>query len=127
MDDPRPARFKLTDVEWNVVKDEIRLILIDVARQRQTITYSGLCLRLHSVRLHYHSFIFHKILREVCREVWEQGGGQLCALVVAKQTGIPGGGYWTGLDALPADDLVALWQQDLDDVYDKWSDRAAGL
>jgi hypothetical protein len=121
------ARSTLTDANISAVKDEIRSILIETARARQTITYSELCLRLTTVTLHYHSFFFHKLLREVCGEEWQKGSGMLCALVVLKGTGLPSGGYFDQASGADPDDLEAEWRRDLDAVYERWSDRAAGL
>ncbi len=123
-----PARTKLSDAEWHAVKDEIRAILIELAQSRQTITYSGLCLRLQTVTLHPHSFVFTRILREVCGEELEKGHRMLCALVVAKATGMPGGGYFGAMAQLGADasDLEARWREDLEDVFTYWSQEGKG-
>lgn len=118
---------KLTDADLSAVKDEIRAILIETARARQTITYSEICLRLTTVTLHYHSFFFHKLLRDVCREAWERGEGMLCALVVLKGTGLPSGGYFDHLSGATPEELEAEWRRDLESVFAYWSDRAAGL
>ncbi len=117
------ARQQAAAADYRAVKAEMRALLIETARARQTITYSELCLRLTTVTLHYHSHIFHRLLREVCREAWDDGDGQLCALVVTKQTGIPGGGYFDHMDERTMDDLEAEWRQDLEGVFKHWSER----
>ena len=117
------ARVTITEAERGGVKDEMRAILIVQARARQTITYGELARRLTRVTLHPHSFIFTRLLQEVCGEEERAGHGQLCALVVSKATGKPSGGYF-GMAAkrgLSVDDLDARWQEDLQAVFDYWA------
>ncbi|MBE2272449.1 MAG: hypothetical protein IAE80_29705 [Anaerolinea sp.] len=116
-----PDRKSLASADYSAVKAEIHAILIDVARARQTITYSELCLHVTTASLHYHSHIFHRLLREVCADAWEQGDGKLCALVVTKQTGMPGGGYFDGTSPAESPDLEAAWRADLESVFELWS------
>lgn len=117
------SQVRLTEMERNTVKQEMRAILILCARERRLITYSDLCDEITSARLHPGSFIFTRLLREVCGDVEAEGGGILCALVVSKSTGMPGGGYFTGVAQLGRDasDLMARWQADVEEVYRLWN------
>jgi len=111
------AQKRLADAKWGVVREEIRSILIESAKLRQTITYSELCMRLQTATLHYHSSILTRLMDEVCEDEWDKGHGKLCALIVLKATGIPGGGYFSHMPQ--SDDLEAAWRQDLEDVFSK--------
>jgi len=117
------AKVKVTEAERGAIKDEMRAILHEQARARQTITYGELAGRLTSVTLHPYSFIFTRLLQEVCGEEERAGHGQLCALVVSKATGMPSGGYFgmAAKQGLPTSDLEARWQEDLQALYDLWA------
>jgi hypothetical protein len=104
----------------------MRALLIDLARRRELITYSEMCARLETVTLHPHSFVFARLLREVCGEEEAKGHGMLCALVVSKTTGMPGGGYFRGMAELgfDASDLEARWREDVDAVFAYWDEKS---
>lgn len=124
MRDPS-VRYSLTAMERPVVKAEMLEILIETARRRELITYSGLAERIPSVHIHAHSFIFTRLLREVCSEAFDAGHGLLCALVVSKSTGMPSGGYFQRdlADKLSAHDLESIWREELESVYAQWASR----
>ncbi|MDX2140232.1 MAG: hypothetical protein SF123_19255 [Chloroflexota bacterium] len=115
------AKVKLTDGEMTTVRAAMHAILIDYARQRKTITYSELAVQL-PIYLHPHSFVFSRLLRDVCGAAFAAGEGQLCALVVSKQTGLPSSGYFVGTAAPGRDmsDLEAAWREDLNAVFERW-------
>lgn len=115
-----PSRA-LADTDYAALKGEIRAIMIETARARQTITYSELCLRLETARLHYHSTLLTRLLNEIGSVEVEAGRGVLPAVVVTKQTGIPGGGYFSGMNGIDADALEALWRDDFESVCDYWA------
>ncbi len=115
------ASRRLTEADYQALKAEIRAIMIEAAKARQTITYSELCLRLETARLHYHSTLLTKLLIEIGRAEIEAGRGVLPAVVVTKHTGIPGGGYFAGMNGIDADALEALWRDDFESVCDYWA------
>jgi hypothetical protein len=113
-------RFKLTEVELETVREAMRALMIEQAKLRQTITYSELALRL-PVYLHYHSFLFARLLNEIGEEEIKAGRGVLPAVVVRKSSGIPGGGYFgfAGREA-SSEDLERIWREELEIVFDYW-------
>lgn len=119
------GRYRLTDAEKSTVLDELRTVLIAAARARELLTYTELALRLSSVAVHPHSFVFAHLLRECCRRAELAGEGLLCALVVSRLTGMPGAGYFRR-PGLPPDldtgDLEAVWRSELEAVYQRWAD-----
>lgn len=117
---------KLTEADYDALKVEMRALMIEAARARQTITYSELCRSLHTARLHYHSTLLVKLLNEIGRVEVEAGRGVLPAVVVTKQTGIPGGGYFAGMDGIDADALESLWRDDFESVCDYWAAHETG-
>lgn len=118
------ARTRVTEMERAAVRQEMRAVLIECAKQRQTITYGGLCARLTTVTLDPGTFIFTHLLREVCGESLKLGHGQLCALVVSKATGMPSAGYFAReiLEVSGPESLEALWRTELEDVFAQWAD-----
>ena len=117
------ARTRVTDMEREVVKQEMTAVLIMCAREQRTITYGGLCAELTTVTLDPGTFIFSHLLREVCAEGLRKGYGQLCALVVSKATGMPSAGYFARsvLDISGPDALEALWIAERDEVFLRWA------
>lgn len=116
-------RYGLDPHTWQDAKAEVRAILIDTARQRQLITYGEITARLTSLQAHPGSYVFTALLREVCADVVREGGGMLCALVVAKANGRPGAGYWRDL-LCPQGDLDACWREECEAVWNIWSETA---
>lgn len=120
------AVFTLTAEEKVSYIEEMRAVLIERARMQQTITYSELALSM-SIYLHPHSYTFGNIMRLVCREALAKGQGQLCALIVSKVTGMPGGGYFKGISPTPDDatafDAESYWRRDLDAVFAYWAEH----
>jgi hypothetical protein len=112
--------------DWSAVIVEMRAILVGCARARHTITYSELTRQLTTARVHYHSPWLTRLLEALGREEAAAQRPILAALVVTKQTGMPGGGYFemTARDSLPAEDLAAIWQADVQAVYEYWKEEA---
>jgi hypothetical protein len=117
------GRYRLTEVEKTTVIAEMRAALIEAARVRQLLTYTDLALKLESVYVHPHSFVFAHLLRTVCAAEWARTGVMLCALVVSKQTGIPGGGYFRSMALAESDDPLEAWRADVQRVFDYWSEH----
>ena len=125
-------RYKITDVERSAVLKEMRDVMIEQAKLRQTITYGDLALRL-SVYLAPRSFVFSQLLREIGREEDAAGRGSLPAVVVRKSTGIPGGGYFRGVGGVGGvgeagrevseEQMEAIWRADLEFVFDYWQNQ----
>nr|AIA12994.1 Unknown Function [uncultured bacterium] len=116
-----PARYTLTEVEWDVMVAAMHTELIEIAKQRRIVTYSELALML-PVYIHPGSYTFTRLLSRVCGDAERAGEGLLCALVVSKATGIPGGGYFTGIAerGCVEDDPIDCWRADVERVFARW-------
>lgn len=116
------ARATLSDADRAALKEEMRTLMIEAARARETMTYAELCMRLQTARVHYHSSFLVHMLDEIGREEMAAGRGALPAVVVRKDSGIPGGGYFreTAHPDHDPDELEAWWRQDLDALYAYW-------
>lgn len=108
---------------WDDVKAEIRALLIQVARNRDLITYSEITAELQTANLHYHSHIFARLLNEACYDEDNAGRPFLGAVVVTKQTGMPSGGFFRIAAERGRDvsDREAFWRSELARLYDEWS------
>jgi hypothetical protein len=115
-------KMKFSDARWNDIKTEMRQIMIEVAKSRQVITYAELCATLKTAYLHYHSPLLTRLLIEIGGEEFEAGRPILPAVVVSKQSGIPGAGYFkVERDELEISDPRAYWEADLQRLFDYWS------
>ena len=115
------ARFTLSEAEWEVMREAMRTELIELAKQKRIVTYSDLALLL-PVYIHPGSYAFTRLLGQVCEAEEQAGHGLLCALVVSKATGIPGGGFFRGMAGRGIDtsDLESAWRAEVDRVFDFW-------
>lgn len=116
------AVYKLTAEEWPRVKEEMRAAMIAAARARRTITYGELAAQLETAYVHPHSFLMTRLLIEIGRDEIAAGRGVLPAVVVAKATGMPGGGYFraSALAGAEISDLETAWREDLEGVFAYW-------
>lgn len=113
----------LSEADRKALREEMRVHMIEVARKRETITYSELAARLTTAYVHYHSFLFGQLLNEIGDEEAAAGRPVLPAVVVRKGTGIPGGGYFRIGRGVPIDseNMESVWKDDLERVYEYWS------
>ena len=93
----RPVKYGLNPDEWEAAKEEIRHFMIAVAKLKITITYGELAAQMMTMSPHPGSYVFHALLRNVCRDEREAGRGMLCAVVVSKAKGIPGQGFFKAM------------------------------
>lgn len=109
---------------WEAAKAQTEDILIDRARRRETITYSGLCEAVSAIRLRPYSCALMALLDEACAEEDAAHGTILASLVVRKGgEGMPGAGYFRCAERLGRDvrDQRAFWEDELAKVYACWS------
>jgi hypothetical protein len=115
---------KVMEARWETVKEEMRDILIQCAKDKETVTYSQLTRMLQTVRVHYHSHILVRLLDELGDEEDAEGRPCLPALVVTKQTGMPGGGFFAGISTelgQSPDTLEKYWRKHVDEVFAYWA------
>ena|SRR5689334_3049969 len=119
------ARKPLAEAQWRVLREEMRQVMVETARRGQLITYSELCASLKTAYLHYHSPQIVKLLDEIGMIEREAGRPILPAVVVGKQSGIPGVGYFRiageGHEGEDTFDPKVNWEADLQKVFDYWS------
>lgn len=109
---------------WQTAKNEVREIIISIAKARTTIIYGELAAMLQTMAFHPRAYDYHLLLREICEDEHAAGRGYLCALVVKKESGIPGKGYFRFLaqDGRDVSNPVDCWQDDIETIYAIWQD-----
>ncbi len=118
---PTP-RFTLTEAEWEVMREAMRVELIEVAKQRRIITYGDLALLL-PIYIHPGSYAFTRLLSQVCAAADAADEGSLCTLVVSKATGVPGAGFFRGMaeQGIDVSDFQNYWHAEVERVWARWS------
>lgn len=112
----------LTQADWRAIKLETIGILVGLARVRKTIAYSELSAQMTTASIHYRAPAFDRILQELCADEVTAGRPILGVLVVNKQTGRCGAGFfkWCGLQGYNVDDPEQFWQAEFARVCDYW-------
>lgn len=116
-------------MSWQQTREEIRDIVQAVARNGDTITYGDLAARLQTASFHPRSAVYHRLLREICLEEEATGRGFLCALVVKKDTGLPGSGYFRFM-AQRGEDVshpAQFWRQHVQQIYNYWQSQPENM
>ena len=102
--------------DWQAAKQQAIQILKDRASRNAnpTISYSELTREIKSLQLDPHGTHLTHLLDEISREEHEAGHGMLTVLVVQKETGSPGPGFFKLAKSLGykfKDDLVFLTEE----------------
>lgn len=113
--------MKLSEAKWSDLRDEAQQVLIELAKARQVVTYSELCLMLKTAYLHYHSPLMTRLLDEIGEMERQAGRPSLPALVVSKQKGIPSTGFFRTESGEEVADPKAYWAEHLERVFEYWS------
>ena len=102
--------------------------LKEVARSRSLITYSDIAPLVGvDIRTSPGRREIGRLIAEVCAHEVEHGRPMLGSVVVRKDTGMPGDGYFKGacrLGQFEPDgqkDKRSFWAEELERVYDGWS------
>jgi hypothetical protein len=117
------TRYDFADADWEAVKDEIRAILVPLATMRRTISYSDLAMQIRTAYVHHRAPAFHEMLRELCQDELDAGRPSLGVLVVKKQTGRCGAGFYkfAAVKGEDVSDPEAYWQREFEQVCEYWT------
>jgi len=109
-------------VDWDAVLDEMRAILIGCAKRRETITYSDLARTVSSASMHHRAPMFHRLITRL--DTPDSDEPSLATLVVRKDSGIPGSGYFADSagDVGTLDEQRAYWETRFEAVCDYWAE-----
>jgi hypothetical protein len=117
------TRFGFSLEVWQAIKNEARKILIECAKNRQTITYGELSHRITVANIPHYGFKMIGLLDEISTDQFAVGRSPLATLVVRKSDGIPGGGYFrkTFPDDAPENDLRTYWEAEFNRTCHDWN------
>jgi hypothetical protein len=101
-----------------MLRKDVRKELLNVARARRTVTYGHLMKKFRISRGHPKGFGIGGVIEEIDRFEYKQGAPGFAALVVRRDTGYPGGGYFSD-DELP----TALRRTKKQSLYPKLSEK----
>jgi hypothetical protein len=87
--------YGFTRKQWEEAKEEARQAIINSARKGATITYGDLASKITCISVGPHDFAIRHLLGEISTEEDATGRGMLSALVVMKEDGRPGTGFFT--------------------------------
>jgi hypothetical protein len=119
----KTTRYGMTPDEWDAVRERARQHIIGCAKRRETTTYSEISQVVAPARITPRSFAMMRLLNEICTREDEARGVMLASLVVRKDTGMPGDGYFgcaSGLGRETAD-RKAFWEAEVERVYAAFS------
>lgn len=116
------AKSSLNQANYDAIKAEIRHILIGLAKLGKTIFYSDLARQITSANIHHRAPIFEHILQDLCTDEMAEGRPILGVVVVNKQTGRCGDGFykWANAHGFDAHDSEAFWQSEWNRALDYW-------
>ncbi|PJF21198.1 MAG: hypothetical protein CUN56_12310 [Phototrophicales bacterium] len=109
--------------KWDALRDEMRDFLINLARLGKTISYSELAAQLQTAYIHHRAPMFSELLRQISYEDKAANRPMLATLVVNKQRGIPGDGYFKGLVEEDFIDPETYWQARFEEVCQYWQEH----
>jgi len=113
--------------DWEKAKEEMRQILVERAKKRQTIPYTDLVAGIKAVEVERDSPAFWDMLGEISTAEDAAGRGMLTVIVVhGKGDTLPGAGFFKLARKLGRDvsDERAFWEEEMKRVYGSWSTTA---
>jgi hypothetical protein len=88
------------------------------------VAYSDLCKDIAVARFRPYSWALMALIDEVCAEEDERTGASLATLVVRRDTGMPGEGYfaWAEREGAEIGDREAFWQAQAERVWEAYGE-----
>jgi hypothetical protein len=86
--------YGYTKKDWKAARDEARQAMIEAARRGTTLFYSQLVGQIESITFTPHDFNLFHLLGQISTCENESGRGMLSVVVVRKQDGLPGQGFF---------------------------------
>ena len=120
---PENTRYGFPLDAWEAAKAQANALLMQVARDRGTITYAEICREVDAIELKPFSWAIMGFLNEICTEADAVHGIMLASLVVRTDTGMPGNGYFRNAARLGRDvsDPEGYWRSEVERIYDVFS------
>ena len=119
-------KYGYDESAWTKAKEEARLVLISVAKQRGRIPYSDLTAHISAIEIDYHDPRLGHFLGEISEAEDGAGRGMLTAIVTHKHGDmIPGPGFYELAKRLGRDvrDIQTCWINEFNKVHDVWANK----
>lgn len=119
-----PTRWGIPIAQWDDARERARVAMLERARAGATITYAELAQAVSETGFRPRSWALMALLGEVCdcedpvHDVW------VASLVVRKDTGMPGDGYFAYAEraGLDVSDREAFWRRRVQQVWNAYAD-----
>jgi hypothetical protein len=118
----KETRWGITLEQWADARECARAAMLACARSRATITYAGLAEAVSGTGFRPRSWALMALLGEVCRDEDPVHGVWVASLVVRKDTGMPGDGYFGYAEREGSDvsDRSAFWCEQVQRVWNAY-------
>lgn len=120
------TKYGYSIADWNKAKEEMRQILIEMAKVRGMIAYSELVSQIRTIQMKPESYALADMLGEISSEEDAAGRGMLTVIVVHKSGDMqPGVGFFELAKELGRDtsDILKCWVDELKKVHAYWGSR----
>lgn len=109
---------------WADAREQARTALLERARAGATLTYAELARAVSETGFQPRSWALMALLDEVCREEDPVHDVWIASLVVRKDTGIPGDGYfaYAAREGFEVSDRSAFWRDRVQRVWNAYAE-----
>jgi len=120
----KDTRWGIPLARWAEARESARAAILARARARETITYSELAQAVSATGFRPRSWALMALLGEVCREEDPVHDVWIASVVVRKDTGMPGDGYfaYAERDGHDVSDRGLFWDERVQQVWNAYSD-----
>jgi hypothetical protein len=122
-----PNRFRYPLPLWEAACDEVRAILIRVARERQTITYGELAKRIETIPIPSgHDVRLNQMLGSIGKFEDDEGRPMLNVLVICRDPPSPGKGFfdWSRQLGRTVRDELEFQSTETQACYEYWAEHS---
>jgi hypothetical protein len=118
------TRWGIPLSQWADARELARAAMLARARARETITYAELAQAVSDTGFKPRSWALMALLGEVCRDEDPVHDVWTASLVVRKDTGMPGDGYfgYAEREGFDVSDRSAFWREHVQRVWNAYSD-----
>lgn len=110
--------------KWEEAKRQAREVIVQKAKLKKCITYSDLVDRIGAIHFLPHDQRLDELLRQLSSAEHRDGKALLTALVVRKDTGMPGNGFFRLARRLlkrRINDEAGFWKVERDKVHAEYA------
>jgi hypothetical protein len=120
----KDTRWGIPLAQWEDARERARAAILQRAHAGETITYAELAHAVAVTGFRPRSWALMALLGEVCRDEDPVHDVWIASLVVRKDTGMPGDGYfaYAERDGFDTSDRAAFWREHAQQVWNAYRD-----